>query len=235
MTKRQRMVDIKLKIEQHERHLNGSELKCFVRIESSFSTSGTHYVTLLVTNLVLCHDRITEWWYWQTEILFVFFFLWSLYFPSFFDSRRLITPFDIFKLSYRIHLYRVYLDVYENRNFIGDRHFNRWKSNNTTIEAIIIFIKCYIYLFLFSRFEHIVQWDFSGKREIKQEVVVAVWFVVYCLTPPSTIFQLYRGSRFYWWRKLEYVIGTDCTGSCKSNYHTMTTNECPLIVWYLDI
>ena len=64
-TKRLRMVDItlhiKLKIEQHERHVNGSELKCFERIESSFSTSGTHYVTLLVTNLVLCHDRITEW------------------------------------------------------------------------------------------------------------------------------------------------------------------------------
>ena len=84
--------------------------------------------------------------------------------------------------------------------------------------------------------------SYTTVDSIKHEWIVG-WLVLWSLTSLSTIFQVYRGCHFHWWRKLEYqekttdlpqvtdklyqimlypspwfdltsvVIGTDCIGT----------------------
>ena len=50
-------------------------------------------------------------------------------------------------------------------------------------------------------------------------LLMLLWFGLWCLTPLSTIFQLYRGGQFYWWARRKPP--TCCKSLTNFIYHIM--------------
>ena len=136
------------------------------------------------------------------------------------------------------------------------KQFTEVSKHSYLSEVLRIIRIAFILMYIGKTLESIIKLNnFSYRSSIGRASVKSIWSLgsgLWYSTQLSTIFQLYRSSQFYWWRKLEktfrksltnfitlccteytsswtgfelttlVMIGTDCTGSCKSNFHTIT-------------
>jgi hypothetical protein len=61
-------------------------------------------------------------------------------------------------------------------------------------------------------------------------IILALWewgLGLWCLTPLSTIFKLYRGGQFSWWRKPEYPEKSTVLSLTNISHNVASSTPCP--------
>ena len=110
-----------------------------------------------------------------------------------YDKYKCIRQYHNFFVAFLAHVY-LYFQNYIRLCFDNYNYAERLKNE----------------LMIFERAQHKICWIGKLRHFLTIRYRLGLW----CLTPLSTIFELYHGCQFYWWRKPDYPGKTTIRYTC---------------------